>query len=921
TKLSLGFKEYIRSDEVCDLSIPIVFDPEPDNREVKSLYESDKSSASETYDFASCVSSPKTNDSFSIVDVKLLPKSDVKDPSLTNDLPSCSFKENVKHPRNLLEILQHLFLLVDPFLLLVETDQHLFMLVHPHVNKDISIVDSDCSRSMTGNKDKLDDFVQVKVGTVTFEGRDGKITGRGTIRTSKLDFENVYYVEELQNFNLFSVSQICDKKNKVLLTDVECPVLTKEFKLPDETSLEESTKWHKRMVHVNFKTINKLAKHGLVDGLPLKLFTNEHNCVACNKGKQHKASYKAISAGIKRDYSNAKTPQQNGIAEQKNKTIIEAARFMLVDSKLPTMFWTKAISTACYVLNRVSITNPHNKTPYELLSGKVPNIRHLKPFGCQVTILNTSDHLGKFERKANDGFLVGYAAHSKAYRVYNLTSKKVKETLNLRYLEDKPNVQGLGQEWYFDLDYLTDSLGYQRFKTNPPAGTHDTNILVGTQADDSESECDEQVILVPSFPSNSFLGPSVHDVSAPMKNNLDYAEELARLQRQEYEAHSAAAKHGFEFFVDSAALLPQATIEIHKNLVPAAGDPAGSLGSTGGVPAGSVPASGVPAGSVPASGVPTGSVPARSVPTGRVPAGSIISTGGVPAGSVPASSVPAGGVLAGSIVSAEFGAPADSAYVHAVFTTTPVDTSPLPPGYLLGSCEQSTRFPSPSGLGNHQPTAGIFSSSSYDDDFCADVTNLASNVDVDPVATKTNHDDHLHCLFAYFLSQLEPSSVAKAFEDPDWVAAMQVEMQRFYNQQVWKLVPLPDGKIAIGTKWILKNKRDARGIVVRNKARLVAQGHRKEEGIDYDEVFTSVARIEAIRLFLAFASYMGFMVYQMDVKSAFLYEEIKEEAYVTQPKGFEDPHSSTMEVSPVATRQINTIHPQSLIIGDPTSAV
>nr|GEZ26730.1 copia protein [Tanacetum cinerariifolium] len=83
----------------------------------------------------------------------------------------------------------------------------------------------------------------------------------------------------------------------------------------------------------------------------------------------------------------------------------------------------------------------------------------------------------------------------------------------------------------------------------------------------------------------------------------------------------------------------------------------------------------------------------------------------------------------------------------------------------------------------------------------------------------------------------EPSSVATALEDPDWIAAMQEEMQQFYNQQVWKLVPLPDGKIAIRTKWILKKKRDARGIVVRNKAILVAQCHRQEEGIDYDEVY------------------------------------------------------------------------------------
>ncbi|GKF19618.1 hypothetical protein Tco_0068256 [Tanacetum coccineum] len=146
------------------------------------------------------------------------------------------------------------------------------------------------------------------------------------------------------------------------------------------------------------------------------------------------------------------------------------------------------------------------------MSGKVPNISHLKPFGCHVTILNTSDHLGKFEGKADEGFIVRYAAHSKAYRVYNLSNKKIEETLNLRYLEDKPNVQGLGQEWSFDLDYLTDSLGYTRFKSNQPAGTQDLHIHAGTQ-DDSDSECDEQVIVVPSFPSNSFSGHKIDEAS------------------------------------------------------------------------------------------------------------------------------------------------------------------------------------------------------------------------------------------------------------------------------------------------------------------------------------------------------------------------------------------------------------------------
>ncbi|GKA40496.1 putative ribonuclease H-like domain-containing protein [Tanacetum coccineum] len=126
--------------------------------------------------------------------------------------------------------------------------------------------------------------------------------------------------------------------------------------------------------------------------------------------------------------------------------------------------------------------------------------------------------------------------------------------------------------------------------------------------------------------------------------------------------------------------------------------------------------------------------------------------------------------------------------------------------------------------------------------------------------------------------------------DPAWVEAMQEELLQFKLQKVWILVDLPKGHRAIGTKWVYRNKKDERGIVIRNKARLVAQGHTQEEGIDYDEVFAPVARIEAIRIFLAYASYMGFMVYQMDVKSAFLYGQIEEEVYVCQPPGFEDPN-------------------------------
>ncbi|GJR24644.1 putative reverse transcriptase, RNA-dependent DNA polymerase [Tanacetum coccineum] len=135
----------------------------------------------------------------------------------------------------------------------------------------------------------------------------------------------------------------------------------------------------------------------------------------------------------------------------------------------------------------------------------------------------------------------------------------------------------------------------------------------------------------------------------------------------------------------------------------------------------------------------------------------------------------------------------------------------------------------------------------------------------------------------------EPKKISEALKDDSLVEAMQEELLQFKLQQVWILVDLPHGAKVIGTKWVYRNKRDERGVVIRNKARLVAQGHRQEEGIDYDEVFAPMARIEAIRLFLAFASFMGFIVYQMDVKSAFLYGTIDEEVYVSQPPGFVDP--------------------------------
>ncbi|GJW60657.1 putative ribonuclease H-like domain-containing protein [Tanacetum coccineum] len=169
--------------------------------------------------------------------------------------------------------------------------------------------------------------------------------------------------------------------------------------------------------------------------------------------------------GILRQFSVARTPQQNGVAERRNRTLIEASRTMLADSKLSTTFWAEAVNTAYYVQNRVLVVKPHNKTPYELFHGRTPTISFMRPFGCLVTILNIIDHLGKFDGKADEGFFVGYSLNSKAFIVFNNRKRIVEENIHIRFRESTPNAVGSGPDWLFDIDALTRTMNYEPIVT------------------------------------------------------------------------------------------------------------------------------------------------------------------------------------------------------------------------------------------------------------------------------------------------------------------------------------------------------------------------------------------------------------------------------------------------------------------------
>ncbi|KAJ9536395.1 hypothetical protein OSB04_un000430 [Centaurea solstitialis] len=670
------------------------------------------------------------------------------------------------------------------------------------IGKSIWHIDSGCSRHMTGNKFILQNFKHFEGGHVAFgdNPKGGKIKGKGKISKNKMSFEDVFYVEQLR-YNLLSVSQVCDKKFGVFFTDSECLILAPGFKIdenlvllrsprkdnvycldleriPSNQSLnclfskashDESNLWHRRMCHMNFKNMNKLVKNNLVRGLPRKEFFCNDNCVACLKGKQHKSSHKSkevnnISSplqlihmdlfgptnvmsigkksyclvivddfsrftwvyflktkdetsgliksfvtrvenqsnlkvkvirsdngtefknsdinsfcdekGIEKQYSAPRTPQHNGVAERRNRTLIEAARSLLADSKLPITFWAEAVNTACYVQNRTLVVKSQGKTPYEIFKKKKPFIGFFKPFGCPCTILNTKSQLGKFDSKSEEGFLVGYATQCKGYRVFNSVTRIIEESENVKCNEHTPNAQGTGPNWLFDIDSFTNS-----FKTSEQYCTGPSTQQV--------SEVQPQFVMLP-IPT------------------IDPAEFCTNDNQEE------------------------------GDITPQAGDQT----------------------------VETLSQPQSSQEDESTP--------------------------------------------------EQADTN------LSDSLQEEAPYQTRTQK-NHPTTLVI-----------GDVES--------PMLTRHKSKQ-----------AEEPKKAHDAMKDPSWIEAMQEELLQFVLQHVWDLVDLPSGHRAIGTKWIFRNKKDERGIVIKNKARLVAQGYTQEEGIDYDEVFAPVARIEAIRLFLAYA--------------------------------------------------------------------
>nr|GEY92366.1 putative ribonuclease H-like domain-containing protein [Tanacetum cinerariifolium] len=731
-------------------------------------------------------------------------------------------------------------------------------------------LDSGCSKHMTGDRSRLLNFVKKFIRTVRF-GNDhfGAIMGYRDYVFGESIISRIYYVEGLSH-NLFSVGQFCDfdlevafRKHSCYVRDTDGVDLIKGSRgsnlytilaedmmksspicLLSKASKNKSWLWHRRLNHLNFGTINDLARKDLVQGLPRLKFEKDHLCSACQLGKSKKHTHKPkakktnlevlntlhmnlcgpmrvqiingkkyilvtmddyswftwvkflrskdetpdvvikfitqIQVGLNKtvryirtdngiEFVNhtmneyyerisifhqktvPRTPQQNGVVERRNRTLVEAARTMLIFSKALMFLWAEVVATTCYTQNRSLIHTRHHKTPYELVHNKKPNLTFFKVFGALCYPTNDNEDLGKLQPTADTGIFVGYDPSRKGYRIYDKRTRPIMETIHVQF------------------DELTEPMAPVHLSTGPaPHFLTPGQISLG---------------LVPNrVPATPYAPPNNKELEILFQPMFDEYLEPPWAERLGSPAQAVQAP------VTSSGVVAEPHFMEDHNVAPVDNNPFVNF----------------------------------FAPEPHSEASS-----------------------SGDISSTE---------------------SP----YVSQSLHHLNKW------SNDHPLDNVIGNPSR------------------PVSTRKQlATDALWCLYSSVLSKIEPKNFKSVIIEDCWFQAMQDEIYEFDRLQVWELVPQPDCVMIIALKWIYNVKLDEYGDVLKNKARLVAKGYRQEERIDFEESFAPVARIEAIRIFIANAVSRNMTVYQMDVKTAFLNGELKEEIYVSQPEGFVDPDQPT----------------------------
>ncbi|GJS98705.1 hypothetical protein Tco_0819875 [Tanacetum coccineum] len=470
--------------------------------------------------------------------------------------------------------------------------------------------------------------------------------------------------------------------------------------------------------------------------------------------------------GIRHETSTARTPEQNGVVERRNRTLVEAARTMLSAAKVPLFFWAEAIATTCFTQNHSLVIPRHEKTPYHIINARKPLVKFFHIFGSLCYIIRDGENLDKMKEKGDACIFVGYSTQSKAYRVFNKRTRMIVETIHVNF-DELPQMAS---------DHVSSDPGPQCSTTV----LEQDSLSPGPQSQENVPQVAETVttsnelelLYSPMF--SELLNGTSHVVS---KSSAVHAADNPDKRQQHNTTHTSTT-------TDVADPPP---LNIHS----------------------------------------THQTPTQ-VPTVTAPENIIQAET--------------------NTENAQFD---DDEFIN-IFST-PVQDQGETSSRHVDSSNMHTFY-------QHHPSAQRWTKDHP-------LEQVIGNPSQSVRTRRQLETDGEMCMFALTVSRTEPKNIKEAMADSAWIESMQEELHQFDRLDVWELVDRPLCKNVINLKWLWKNKRDEENTIIRNKSRLVAKGYAQKEGIDFEESFAPVARLEAVRLFIAYAAHKSFTVYQMDVKT------------------------------------------------------